>query len=493
MLDIAMRPAASMTSVSPQPSQEMTDGVSFADELALMDATIPSPRSNTIMNHDVAKLADMAANGTACITLPGGGPESLTMDVEAMSSMSKQSFQEPGLRVMTPRRTVDTGHTKSARASKVDHLDRSPQSGVLPVEANASDGARSVTTMLKLMDEVSRSKSSDFPLLLTQLAPSTPSSLDASGVDDAPRGHASLLSRAGDDGLLQPLMMRRPAAAPARMERTHSEHKHVSIHATGELIRGVEQKAFTERLTELSMMVADLRNEDDSQRFKNLSSELSSVFTEVVPREPLNSTPFESIGSQWRIAPSDSMNPDSSLEARDQEHGDSGYAGASSSDASALETTYSMMSPMMPHQPAMRVVDLEPVHHVPEPLRMTVEHLRSLLPEGGRLLEVQPHLVRLEVVDASGPLQLEVVMRSGVVDVRAHGVAAAEMAWRVPELAAALQGSGMRLGTFDVQPTRRGRESSSSDRGHTDHRQDLDDTSEESVRNVSTAGRRVSR
>ncbi len=102
MLDIAMRPAASMTSVSPQPSQEMTDGVSFADELALMDATIPSPRSNTIMNHDVAKLADMAANGTAGITLPGGGPESLTMDVEAMSSMSKQSFQEPGLRVMAP-------------------------------------------------------------------------------------------------------------------------------------------------------------------------------------------------------------------------------------------------------------------------------------------------------------------------------------------------------------------------------------------------------
>jgi hypothetical protein len=325
MLDIAIRPAVSMTSVSHQLSQETSDGASFADELALISATITSTRTRAELNNEVARSAGVAANGAAGITLRGGGAESLNMNVESMNSMMK-------------------------------HL---PQ--------------------------------------------------------------------------------------------------------------------------------------DVSHRFKAVPSEESPVASGVVPAQPLNPTAPESISSQWRGAPSDSLNPDASFAARDQKHGDSEFTEAPSSDASAFEVTYSMMSPLMPHQAAARSVDLERVHHVPEPLRMTVEHLRSLLPEGGRLLEVQPHLVRLEVVHASGPLQLEVMMRTGVVDVRAHGVGAAEMAWRVPELAAALQGNGMRLGTFDVQPARRGRESSSSDRGHTDHRQDLDDAPEESVRNVSTAGRRVSR
>lgn len=493
MLDIAMRPAVSTTSVSHQSSQETSDAASFADELARMSATITSPPSRAELNHGVVASADVAANEAAGITLRGGGAESLNMNVEAMSSITKHLPQEPGLRLgsdreraigdgrspmMTPRRTA------SSQASVADHPARG-RPGLLSAEERSSDdGARSMTTMLMHMDEVSRSKSSDFPLLLTQSSPSTPSSPGIPGFHETWQGDASLLSRAGDDRQLRPLTTRGPTVPPARMKLGHSEHQRV---------RAVEQKAFTERLTELSMMVAALRNEGVSHRLKALPSEGSSVLPEVAQDQPLNLTVPESISSQWRVAPSDFLNSDASFEARDQEHGDSQFTDTPSSDASAFEVTHSMMSPLMPHQAAARSVDLERVHHVPEPLWMTVEHLRSLLPEGGRLLEVQPHLVRLEVVHASGPLQLEIMMRAGVVDVRAHGEGAAEMALRVPELAAALQGSGVRLGSFDVQPGRRGRESSSSDRGHTDHRQDLDDTPEESVRNVSTAGRRVSR
>jgi hypothetical protein len=126
----------------------------------------------------------------------------------------------------------------------------------------------------------------------------------------------------------------------------------------------------------------------------------------------------------------------------------------------------------------------DPVMTTPEitPLsgsvRTTVDHLRSLLPEGGRLLEVRSNFVRLELNHAAGPLQLEVMVRSGVVDVRARGVAAAEMAWRVPELAAALQGTGMRLGAFEVQSVRKTKDSAgsggSSGGSHTESRQKSD-------------------
>jgi hypothetical protein len=113
-----------------------------------------------------------------------------------------------------------------------------------------------------------------------------------------------------------------------------------------------------------------------------------------------------------------------------------------------------------------------------ESVRTTVDHLRSLLPEGGRLLEVRSNFVRLELNHAAGPLQLEVMVRSGVVDVRAHGAAAAEMAWRVPELAAALQGTGMRLGAFEVQSVRKTKDSAgsggSSGGSHTESRQKSD-------------------
>jgi len=129
----------------------------------------------------------------------------------------------------------------------------------------------------------------------------------------------------------------------------------------------------------------------------------------------------------------------------------------------------------MPATAATTVERVEAVREVPAgPLAMTVDHLRALLPEGGRLLEARPDHVRLELAHASGPLMLEVSLRSGVVDVRARGAAAAEMAWRVPELAAALQGAGVRLGAFEVQPVREAGESSATDDGRGDERQNSD-------------------
>ncbi len=129
----------------------------------------------------------------------------------------------------------------------------------------------------------------------------------------------------------------------------------------------------------------------------------------------------------------------------------------------------------MPATAAPAFERVEAVREVPAgPLAMTVDHLRALLPEGGRLLEARPDLVRLELAHASGPLMLEVSLRSGVVDVRARGAAAAEMAWRVPELAAALQGAGVRLGAFEVQPVREAGESSATDDGRGDERQNSD-------------------
>jgi len=251
---------------------------------------------------------------------------------------------------------------------------------------------------------------------------------------------------------------------------------------------------FTERLTELSMMVAVLRSDESDPRLASKSLRHSSVRAEMTAEHAPTSAIHTSISS-WTMASADEVGPrESSFEASDDDS--IGSAPAETVEGSTSESPYSMLSSLMAQHQVVRSSDIERVHHVhqiPEPMRVTVEHLRSLLPEGGRLLEVQPHLVRLEVVHSSGPIQLEVAMRSGVVDVSARGLGAAEMAWRVPELAAALQSTGMRLGTFDVQPARRGKDSSSSDRGHTAHRQDLDGAQDETVQNVPTATRRASR
>lgn len=134
-------------------------------------------------------------------------------------------------------------------------------------------------------------------------------------------------------------------------------------------------------------------------------------------------------------------------------------------------TTWSLAP--MPSSPAMERV--EAVREVPPgPLMVAVDHVRALLPEGGRVLHAEANNVRLELPHASGAMVLEISLRSGVVDVRARGGAAAEMAWRIPELAAALQSAGVRLGAFEVQPARKSRASSNDDNGQPGDRQNSD-------------------
>ena len=134
-------------------------------------------------------------------------------------------------------------------------------------------------------------------------------------------------------------------------------------------------------------------------------------------------------------------------------------------------TTWSLAP--MASSPAMERV--EAVREVPPgPLMVAVDHVRALLPEGGRVLHAEANNVRLELPHASGAMVLEISLRSGVVDVRARGGAAAEMAWRIPELAAALQSAGVRLGAFEVQPARKSRESSNDDNGQPGDRQNSD-------------------
>ncbi len=111
----------------------------------------------------------------------------------------------------------------------------------------------------------------------------------------------------------------------------------------------------------------------------------------------------------------------------------------------------------------------------PGPLMVATDHLRSLLPEGGRLLSASAQQVRLELPHPTGPMLLEVSLRSGVVDVRARGGAASEMAWRVPELAAALQTAGVRLGAFEVAPVQRAGDTTAADDGAAGDRQNSDD------------------
>ena len=148
-------------------------------------------------------------------------------------------------------------------------------------------------------------------------------------------------------------------------------------------------------------------------------------------------------------------------------------------------TTWSLAP--MPSSPAMERV--EAVREVPPgPLMVAVDHVRALLPEGGRVLHAEANNVRLEVPHASGAMVLEISLRSGVVDVRARGGAAAEMAWRIPELAAALQSAGVRLGAFEVQAARKSRESSNDDNGQPGDRQNSDGTA---YGNRRSAGHRV--
>jgi len=110
----------------------------------------------------------------------------------------------------------------------------------------------------------------------------------------------------------------------------------------------------------------------------------------------------------------------------------------------------------------------------PGPLLVATDHLRGLLPEGGRVLAASANHVRLELPHPSGPMLLDVSLKSGVVDVRARGGAAAEMAWRVPELAAALQSAGVRLGNFEVAPLQKTGDSDAADDGPAGDRQNSD-------------------
>jgi hypothetical protein len=148
-------------------------------------------------------------------------------------------------------------------------------------------------------------------------------------------------------------------------------------------------------------------------------------------------------------------------EQREQNEKHEQQAKATWNDATALWSLSSTATVKAPEAPA-------------GPVRVAVDHLSALLPEGGRVLEARSDHVRLELPHQLGAMQIEITMRAGVVDVRARGGAAGEMAWRVPELAAALQSAGVRLGAFEVRPVEKTRSSSATDDGQAGQRQNSD-------------------
>jgi hypothetical protein len=150
-----------------------------------------------------------------------------------------------------------------------------------------------------------------------------------------------------------------------------------------------------------------------------------------------------------------------------QEESKSSSSSSSSSSAAAWSTTV-LGSSATERIDAVREVQKPP-------LTVAVDHLRSLLPEGGRILAANAHQVSLELPHQAGPMLLEVSLRAGVVDVRARGGAAAEMSWRVPELAAALQSAGVRLGSFEVAPLKKTGDTASADDGPAGDRPNSDD------------------
>jgi hypothetical protein len=152
--------------------------------------------------------------------------------------------------------------------------------------------------------------------------------------------------------------------------------------------------------------------------------------------------------------------------------GDDSSSSATASNSSTSQSpswTFSTLTPQA-------IERIDAVAEVPPgPLMVATDHLRALLPEGGRVLAASAQQVRLELPHPSGPMMLEVSLRSGVVDVRARGGAAAEMAWRVPELAAALQSAGVRLGAFEVAPVQKSGDTDAADDGRAGDRQKSDD------------------
>jgi hypothetical protein len=511
IFDIAARPAVSATSVSTQSSQSMAEDTRFMDELALMDGRA-SPLAPGALNSDEFQVDGVGPDGTGMLAMADStsfadelalmngtvpmlrsGPVSNADVIQAAALMAEESGEPP----MTGGTKESVPMTAGATRSMVKALPEF-QFGLV---SNGTPPA---------IDSHSMASSPTHARLST----SAPPSLGKPGRDDpwkmaanedhlglTGRGaHEPRLSRGHDRETSPPPMERRVPASPAshrspvRDRFDVSDFTETSRRAVDDRHPSVGLMPFTERLTELSMMVAVLRSDESDTRIASKSLRHSSVLAEMTVEHASTPAIHTSISS-WTMASADEVGPrESSFEASDDDS--IGSDPAETVDGSTGEPPYSMLSSLIAQHHVVRSSDIERMHHVhqiPEPVRVTVEHLRSLLPEGGRLLEVQPHLVRLEVVHSSGPIQLEVAMRSGIVDVSARGVGAAEMAWRVPELAAALQSTGMRLGTFDVQPARRGKESSSSDRGHTDHRQDLDGAQEETVQNVPTASRRASR
>lgn len=228
----------------------------------------------------------------------------------------------------------------------------------------------------------------------------------------------------------------------------------------------------TSSLRELSLMVAELQT--------CVAAQSTAAFVDV--DDDLDHIGGQSVGSV-----------DSSFELDDVDGLDPVLQETTESDRPVTiePSVWNGASSLAYRDPVMRTPETTPLS---ESVRTTVDHLRSLLPEGGRLLEVRSNFVRLELSHAAGPLHLEVMVRSGVVDVRAHGTAAAEMAWRVPELAAALQGTGMRLGAFEVQSVRRTKDSAGSGGGsggsHTESRQKSDAPVGKTARRGSTFGLR---
>jgi hypothetical protein len=511
IFDIAARPAVSVTSVLPQSTQTttedtrfmdelammnaiaaplhpsalnpgelqvdgggldgagmlaMADNTSFVDALALMNDTVPMLRSAPVVNADVIQTAALMAEASVELPVAGGTTESAPVTAGAARLMMK-ALPEVKFGLAT-NGTPPASDSHSMAAS--------------PKHARSSTAAPPSPGMPRRDDPWQMAANEDHLALTGRGA------------------HEPRRSRGHDRETSSPPMERRVPAWPASQGPSARDHFDVSTfsetmrHAVDDRHPSVGLMPFTERLTELSMMVAVLRSDEGDARISSKSLRHSSVRAAATAEHEPTSAMHTSLSS-WTTASVDEVGPrESSFKASDDDS--IGFEPAETVDGSTGEPPYSMMSSLMPQPHVVRSHDVERVHpmqHVQEPVRVSVEHLRSLLPEGGRLLEVQAHLVRLEVVHSSGPIQLEVAMRSGVVDVSAHGLGAAEMAWRVPELAAALQSTGMRLGTFDVQPARRGKDSSSSDRGHTAHRQDSDGAQEETVQNVPTASRRASR
>jgi len=315
-------------------------------------------------------------------------------------------------------------------------------------------------------DAARRASSTTLTLMSERLAAASREER-APGPEGAARGIRVSVPEPGQRAALLPALLITPRAAEPTKEAP------LSMAAAAMALPLSSQQT----MRELSLVVAELRTRVDAAVGAAAARREAAGLAPRVARDVEDSLWSEratagqrKAGAREAVSGVDDVARDE--RARDERARDDGRR---SDDSAAMKTPSPSPWSTLPSPSATTEQRLAVRDVPPGPLSVTVDHLRALLPEGGRLLEVRADHVRLELAHPTGPMLLELSVRSGVVDVRARGGAAAEMAWRVPELAAALQSAGVRLGAFEVQPVRKGEKSSSTDDGRANDRQNSDD------------------